>query len=130
MEKIRNRCLVSFAVLFITALTVNFLSYDTFHKANASIRAIEKIPLRLGRWYGVDVTLEERIYEILETKSIINRIYSLNGNSVFLSILYYPETKFVFLAPESCLGCHGGQQMPHGVFIRPHVPVHTLEDTA
>ncbi|MEA3322719.1 MAG: hypothetical protein U9Q12_00685 [Patescibacteria group bacterium] len=75
MEKIKNRYFALLALLLTTAGIVNFLSYDTFYKADAAVETIEKIPLNLGKWHGVDVSLEENIYEILETKSIINRVY-------------------------------------------------------
>jgi len=109
MGKIRNRYFILFTVLLLTAVAVNFLSYDTFNKAEASIRTIEKIPLNLGKWHGVDVSLEENIYEILETRSIIHRKYFANDSSVFLSIVYYPETKVNFHAPEACLAGKGFQ---------------------
>lgn len=104
MGKIRNKYIVLFTVLLLTSVTVNFLSYDTFNKAEASIQTIEKIPLKLGKWQGVDVSLEKNIYEILETRSIIHRKYFTNDSSVFLSVVYYPETKVDFHAPEACLG--------------------------
>jgi len=109
MGKIRNRYIILFTVLLITAIAVIFLSYDTFNEADASIQTIEKIPLKLGIWQGVDVNLEENIYEILETRSIIHRKYFLGDNSVFLSVVYYPETKVDFHAPEACLAGKGVQ---------------------
>ena len=109
MGKIRNRYLILFTVLLLTAVAVTFLSYDTFNEAEASIQTIEKIPLNLGKWQGVDVALEENIYEILETRSIINRKYFANDSSIFLSVVYYPETKVDFHAPEACLAGKGIQ---------------------
>ena len=109
MGKIKNRYLILFAVLLLTAVAVNFLSYDTFNEAEASIQTIEKIPLKLGKWQGIDVSLEDNIYEILETRSIIHRKYFANDSSVFLSVVYYPETKVDFHTPEACLGGKGVQ---------------------
>ncbi|MBW1720058.1 MAG: EpsI family protein [Deltaproteobacteria bacterium] len=68
------------------------------------------MPLEFGQWQGKDIPLDERIYEILETRSIINRTYrEENGKKVLLSIVYYPETKVDFHAPEACLEGRGIQ---------------------
>ena len=110
MENIKNRYLILIALMLFSSVLVSFLNYDTDNKAEASIQTIEKIPLNLGKWHGVDVSLEENIYEILETKSIINRAYHTEkGKKVFLSIVYYPETKVDFHAPEACLAGQGIQ---------------------
>ncbi len=87
---------------------VNVLTYDPFNKAESGVAAINQIPLRLGKWQGKDIPLEERIYELLETRSIIHRAYtSPNGGNIFLSIVYYSETSVDFHAPEACLGGKG-----------------------
>lgn len=99
--------LITVFLLIITAALVNFLEYGTYYKAEVGIKALEGIPLRMGEWVGRDVHLDEQIYRILETRSIIHRVYSAPGNEVLLSIVYYPETKVDFHAPESCLGGKG-----------------------
>jgi len=107
MEKIRNRYVLLICIIGLTSILVNFISYDTYYKAEAGIQAIENIPLEIGSWRGRDIPLENRVYEILETKSIIHRVYNSNGWDVFLSIVHYPETKVDFHTPESCLGGKG-----------------------
>jgi len=109
MEKIKNRYVVVLAILFLTAGLVNFLSYDTFYKADAAVKTIENIPLKLGKWQGKDIPLDSRVYDILETRSILNRSYYHDGHSVFLSLVYYPETKVDFHTPEGCLAGQGIQ---------------------
>ena len=110
MESIKNRYLILIALMLFSSVVVSVLNYDTDNKAEASMQTIEKIPLNLGKWNGIDVSLEENIYEILETKSIIHRTYHKEkGKKVFLSIVYYPETKVDFHAPESCLAGQGIQ---------------------
>ncbi len=108
MENTRNRYIVLIAVMLLASVLVNFLTYDTYHKAEVGIETIASIPLELGRWQGKDVPLEKLVYEILETRSIINRVYHTEtGQEVFLSIVYYPDTKVDFHAPEGCLGGQG-----------------------
>lgn len=94
--------------MLFASVAVNFLSYNTYYKADAGIQAIQNIPLEMGKWHGKDIPLDNQTYEILETKSIIHRVYkSESGRKVFLSIVYYPETKVDFHAPEACLGGKG-----------------------
>jgi EpsI family protein len=72
-----------------------------------ALEIVEKIPKKLDHWQGHDFPLEELIYDILETRSIIHRNYQSNDKNVFLSVVYYPETKVDFHAPESCLAGQG-----------------------
>jgi EpsI family protein len=110
MENMQNRYLIVIAIMLLTSVLVHFLSYDAYYEAEAGIGAIKNIPLEFGQWQGKDIPLDERIYEILETRSIINRAYrGENGQEVLLSIVYYPETKVDFHAPESCLAGRGIQ---------------------
>ena len=108
MQIMRNRYLLLIFIMVLTTALIRTLTYDTYHKAQA-VKAIENIPLELGRWHGKDVPIEEIVYEILETKSIIHRTYNYNGQQVFLSIVYYSETKVDFHSPEGCLGGQGIQ---------------------
>ena len=92
----------------LSAFLVNCLTYGTYQNAEAGLQAIKGIPLEFGKWHGKDMPLEERIYELLETKFIIHRIYHAeNGTEVFLSIVYHPETKVNLHGPEQCLGAQG-----------------------
>jgi EpsI family protein len=102
--------LIVIAIMLLTSVFVHFLSYDTYYEAEAGIRAIKNIPLEFGQWQGKDIPLDEQIYEILETRSIINRAYcGENGKEVLLSIVYYSETKVDFHSPEACLAGRGIQ---------------------
>ncbi len=108
MENIRTRYIIVSCILVFTALLVSFLNYGAYNNSEAGLRAINKIPLKFGKWHGKEVSLENLIYEILETKSIIHRTYrSESGKDVFLSIVYYAETKVDLHAPEACLGGKG-----------------------
>ena len=108
MENIRTRYIILSCILAFTALLISFLTYGAYNNSAAGIRAINKIPLKFGKWHGKEVHLENLIYKILETKSIIHRTYrTKSGNDVFLSIVYYAETKVDLHAPEACLGGKG-----------------------
>jgi EpsI family protein len=110
MEITRNRYLILIAVMSVASVMANYLSYGTYDSADAGIQAIQKIPLDIGKWRGKDLPLEDQIYEILETRSIIQRTYhATDAQEVLLSIVHYPETKVDFHAPEACLGGRGIQ---------------------
>jgi len=71
MGKLRNRYIIFIAILFLASIIVNYLTYDTFYEAEAALRNIEKIPLKIGKWQGTDIPLQQIVYDILETKAII-----------------------------------------------------------
>jgi EpsI family protein len=109
MEKIKNRYILIILLIAITAILTNLLSYNIFNNKEVGANAIQHIPIDLGKWHGTDLDLQESIYEILETRSIIHRSYKSGERSVFLSVVYYPETKVDFHAPEGCLAGRGIQ---------------------
>jgi len=95
-------------ILFaLSALVVNYLSYEPFGRTDNGLEAIGMIPHTIGGWRGEDLYLDRSVYELLETKAIIHRNYTLNDTTILLSVVYYPQTKVDFHAPESCLGGKG-----------------------
>jgi len=107
MKMFKNRYLTLVLILAINSVLINFLSYDKYNEAQAGIQTIEKIPHSLGKWTGKDCPIEDLIFEILETKSIIHRNYQANKSNVLLSLVYYTQTKVDFHAPEGCLAGQG-----------------------
>lgn len=107
MGKLRTRYIVSVIITLIGAVLVNAVEYETFYRPEVAVLSVKKIPLNLGKWHGVDVFLPEDVYDILETRAILHRSYKFEGQSVFLSLVFYPETKVDFHAPEACLGGSG-----------------------
>lgn len=104
----KNRYLWLIIILFLQVLAVRAVSYDSQVSAEQGLEAISKIPHNFGDWKGTDYPLDPQIYDILETRSIIHRSYENSaGQKVFLSIVYYAETKVDFHAPEACLGGQG-----------------------
>lgn len=108
MASLKLRYFIALVLLSATACFVKSLQYDSKQDDVAGLAAIRAIPMRLGKWQGHDVPLAEEVYDILETKAILNRSYvSPEGNHVFLSIVHYSDTKVDFHAPEACLGGRG-----------------------
>ena len=107
MNKTKSRYILVVLIIFVTAGLVTFIQYDTYHQTENAIQTISKIPSNIGEWQGTDVFLSENVYELLETRAIIHRSYAFQNQRVFLSLVYYPETKVDFHAPEACLGGRG-----------------------
>lgn len=104
----KNKYLWLIVLLFLQALAVRAVSYDKQISAEQGLDAVSKIPHSFGDWTGTDYPLDQQVYDILETRSIIHRSYTNSkGQEVFLSIVYYAETKVDFHAPEACLGGQG-----------------------
>ena len=109
MEKIINRYFVLIGFLLITTVLTNVLSYESY---NASLKfpdLTNRFPLKIGEFKGEDLPIELRVYNILETKSILNRLYISDNQEIFLSIVHYPVAKVDFHVPEACLGGEGIQ---------------------
>ncbi len=109
MENLRIRIISLISILLITWGFIQLFSYTPNLGEDAATKALIGIPEEFSTWKGVDIFLDETVYEILETRDIIHRNYTSNGQNVFLSIVYYPETKVDFHAPEGCLAGKGIQ---------------------
>jgi EpsI family protein len=108
IKNITNRYLIVIFVLIISSVLIHLLTYNKFYRTEEGLAHIVKIPLEIGGWHGQDIFIEDRIFEILETKSILQRKYSSDqGYEVLLTIVYYPETKVDFHAPEACFSGQG-----------------------
>ncbi len=103
----KKKYVIILLMFALSALGVNYLSYDASGRAEDGSGAIKKIPHTIGAWRGEDFPLDSSVYEILETKAIIHRNYTFNDKKILLSVVYYPETKVDFHPPESCLGGKG-----------------------
>ncbi len=62
-----------------------------------------KVPLEMGDWKGHDLALDEKTYEILETRNVLSRIYQNSKNeSVHLMIVASHKDRRVAHPPEVC----------------------------
>ncbi len=102
-----RRLVVLAAVLALQAILVGFLSYDTSYQTGDGVMVVEKVPLTIEQWTGTDLALDPIVYDILETRAILQRSYRSSLGRVLMSVVYYPETKVDFHAPESCLAGSG-----------------------
>ena len=100
MEKNVKRYLVVLIVFLITAALV-FI--DGRLSKNVPPVMLADFPLNIAEWRGIDHPVEERIQRILQTEHILSRHYrDREGDTVLLSLVYYPDNKIGFHNPESC----------------------------
>ena len=115
---VRHSCLMLLLVMGALTIFVHAISYNKATSANQGVKIVRKIPLQIGGWYGTDYPLDPIVYDILETKSILHRSYrNSHGQKVFLSLVYYEETKVDFHAPEGCLAAKLGEKLKKSPII-------------
>ena len=109
MKNPKLQYVIVILALLITASVVNALKYDGSHHESHDEDIFQTIPQFFDtKWKGEDYPLEEVVYDILETKTILHRSYTnKEGKGVFLSIVHYADTKVDFHAPEACFGGSG-----------------------
>ena len=104
----KNRYLTILVVLIVLSILINHYDYDDFMYETQGVDRINSIPRRFDDWVGIDINLDPIVFDILETKSILHRLYrNSRGQEVFLSIVFYFNAKIDFHTPESCLGGRG-----------------------
>ena len=86
------------ALSFFPLAMPTYFIVDTFRDPLFS-----KIPLQFGEWQGKDIKLEERVYEILETRNVLSRIYeNPKGEKVDLMLVGSQRDRRVAHPPEVC----------------------------
>jgi EpsI family protein len=105
---VKTNYLLLIVMMIFLAVTIRLVSYDKTVTIEEGVKTVNQIPLNFGDWHGTDHNLDQLVYDILETKAILHRSYrNSQGQEVFLSLVYYAETKVDFHAPEGCLGGQG-----------------------
>jgi len=61
------------------------------------------IPIVVGNWYGKEFPMDERTYQILETRDAVMREYvNQDGESVLLALVFSQNNRKVSHPPEVC----------------------------
>jgi len=69
---------------------------------------IDAVPLAMGPWHGVDITLDERVYDILGTRDVLSRVYRRDdGPAVQLMVVIAQQTRKRTHPPEQCFKGEG-----------------------
>ncbi|MFH1868332.1 MAG: exosortase C-terminal domain/associated protein EpsI [Candidatus Omnitrophota bacterium] len=93
------------AVIALLAVT-SIISFNMFlrQRAEKDSLDIRKFPYAVGEWKGEELEVDERSYEILETRNLISRKYvNPSGESLYLFIIYSETNRAVFHPPEVCM---------------------------
>lgn len=98
-----------FIIIFLLSLTVSMvLIYQNMNKHIFPSVDVSKIPMQIGNWVARDIPLEKKIFDILQTPSVLVREYAdSQGKRVFLTIVYYRRNRVEFHSPERCSVGHG-----------------------
>lgn len=101
MKEFKKRYFTIISLLSLTALLV--LIYQKMSKDTLPGINLSKIPVRIGNWHSKDIPLEKKIFDILQTPSVLVREYiDPRGKSIFLTIVYYRKNRVEFHSPERC----------------------------
>ena len=71
--------------------------------------------MKLRHWEGQRQPLEERVYKILDTDTVVVNRYTNGSEYVHLSVVYYAEAKVEFHPPEACNSSRGDAVVNLGI---------------
>lgn len=101
VKKMKNKNFIIVVVILAVVLLISVPSYLIVPKAESEA-LVSKLPMQIGEWSGKELTVDERAYEILETKNLILREYTKGDNRVFLYVIYSQDNRKVSHPPEVC----------------------------
>ena len=108
--------MIVIALLFVFGVLCSYYGYGygrTDHRTNKGNR-LEQLPLKVREWEGRRQPLEEWVYKILDTDTVLVNRYTNGREYVNLSVVYYPEEKVEFHPPEACNSSRGDAVMTLG----------------
>jgi EpsI family protein len=105
MSSFSKRYLIIVILLLVTAF-ITFGAYST--KSYSGVLHTQNIPVRIGNWYGRDIPMDERTYDILETRDAFIREYTGSaGEKATLTVVFARNNRRVAHPPEVCLAGGG-----------------------
>ena len=105
MSSFAKRYLIIVILLLVTAF-ITFGAYST--KSYSGVLHTQNIPMRIGSWYGRDIPMGERTYDVLETRDAFMREYTSSiGERASLTVVFAQNNRKVAHPPEVCLAGGG-----------------------
>ena len=105
MSSSAKRYLIAVILLLVTAF-ITFGDYST--KIYSGVLYTQNIPMIIGSWYGKDIPMDERTYDILETRDAFMREYTSSvGEKASLIVVFAQNNRKVAHPPEVCLAGGG-----------------------
>ena len=91
-------------ILFLIGLSFFPLAMPTSSSVDLSLDPLfSKVPMQIGVWKGRNVVLDERTYEILETRNVLSRTFkNPEGKTVDLLLVGSHRDRRVAHPPEVC----------------------------
>jgi len=109
MSNSTKRYLITVGLLSVTAF-ITFGAYST--RSYTGTLYTPSIPLVIENWYGRELTMDERTFQILETRDAIMREYvDPSGGIVLLSVVFAQNNRKVAHPPEVCFAGGGWERM-------------------
>ena len=92
-------------IVILAAVTlVSLLSYLPARFDAAAKIKVSEFPKSFGAWTSTDIPVEEKAYEILETRNLFVREYkNPSGDALYLYVVYSEDNRKVSHPPEVCL---------------------------
>ncbi len=112
MQNSIKRFIIVFLLLSFTAI----ITYGSYSMKNHSGELYtHNIPFIIGSWFGRELGMDERTYEILETRDAIMREYTNYNDSIVLAIVFSQDNRKVAHPPEVCFAGSGWERADKGV---------------
>ena len=96
-----NKQFAIIMVILVIALGISVPAFLIVPKEKEEV-SISKMPMKIGEWQGKDLSVDERAYEILETRNLILREYTKGNDKVYLYAIYSQGNRKVSHPPEVC----------------------------
>jgi len=118
MQNSTKRFIIASVALLVTAV-ITFGAYSL--KNYSGELYTQRIPLFIGEWQGKELGMDERTYEILETKDTIMRQYTLPSQSgdpnesMMLAVVFSQNNRKVAHPPEVCFAGGGWERSDKGI---------------
>jgi len=93
--------LICLIIILTCSTGLVFLRKNKIQPAVSGIN-ITGIPLKIAGWIANEHSVQEETKAILETEAVLIREYKKDGQSIWLSIVYYRDSKVALHLPESC----------------------------
>lgn len=98
MKNNKNYAIIAILLVTLVISIPLYLGGKTPGKENL----VSDLPMDIQGWMGRDLPIEERAYEILETRNLILREYQKDGRKVYIYIVYSTDNRKVSHPPEVC----------------------------
>ncbi len=96
-----NKHFIIAILILLAVMVISLPSYLIVPKGRDEA-FVSRFPLKVGGWEGRDLEVDERAYEILETRNLILREYSKGDEKIYLYIIYSQDNRKVSHPPEVC----------------------------